>query len=273
MLLLVLTACVGAVVYKLWKNRQSLRKLRPKAMPGDGKGESQRAAEEKGGTKAPSMVVPEMPDQQAEDLDQSHARLEVKVVPAAMEVSKTAATVYLDLVDQLLEVFASHRWGQDSPQRLERQLAERRVQWRTASMCLVSMEEHPKLQHCAEQAQVLLLQEGPRSSAPALRRALEALWTQADRPTPAEETVEWTRCRLGEQLLLDLGNARQEGAPGEREGLSEALWGITEAWCRNSAQELVAEPLATDSLLQEMSSQARGSLTATGPNPKYCKQT
>ena len=45
-----------------------------------------------------------------------------------------SAKVYLELVDHLLDVFSSHRWGQDSPEELEYQLADRKIRWQEASV-------------------------------------------------------------------------------------------------------------------------------------------
>ncbi|OLP99780.1 hypothetical protein AK812_SmicGene17630 [Symbiodinium microadriaticum] len=159
------------------------------------------AKDESDKAKAPTMVVPEMPNQQAEDLDQRHpAKLEVKVVPEsdAEMPSKPAATVYLELVDHLLDVFSSHRWGQDSPEELEYQLADRKIRWQEASVESV-------------------------------------------------RTMEWTEHAklrgLGEQLLVDLGKIRKGGE---------------EACVRRckTLGELRGEPIVTDSLLQNMCSEA-----------------
>ncbi|CAE7397882.1 unnamed protein product, partial [Symbiodinium microadriaticum] len=116
--------------------------------------------------------------------------------------------VYLELVDHLLDVFSSHRWGQDSPEELEYQLADRKIRWQEASVESV-------------------------------------------------RTMEWTEHAklrgLGEQLLVDLGKIRKGGRRGS---LREALQDVGRAWCEEAAEELRGEPIVTDSLLQNMCSEA-----------------
>ncbi|CAE7853793.1 unnamed protein product, partial [Symbiodinium sp. KB8] len=176
--------------------------------------------------------------------------------------SKPAATVYLELVDHLLDVFSSHRWGQDSPEELEYQLADRKIRWQEASVESVRKEEQPRLRNCADQAQALLLRRGPHISATELREALEALWLHPEPPKPLHEvppprTMEWTEHAklrgLGEQLLVDLGKIRKGGRRGS---LREALQDVGRAWCEEAAEELRGEPIVTDSLLQNMCSEA-----------------
>ena len=156
-------------------------------------------------------------------------RVERYVNPRAPELSygRSSPKVYLELVDHLLEVFASHRWGHDTPEELEYQLADRKIKWQEASVVSVSKTEQPRLLSCADQAQSLILRRGQDIPAADLREALEALWLHPEPPKPLTEvppprTMEWTEHaklrELGEQLLVDLGKIRKGGGQVSKKG-------------------------------------------------------